>query len=286
MRARANPPRPPRESGIGGGLVQLPLDVYEVRLFLHEADRSGTLIAFRWLDASGDLGLSRPENGFWWSLGTRDQVPALTGSGITLERQEDRLAVTLLGYDAGNPIWYFGSTTLRGSVARVHLMRMVGGSGSFDGLPTAPIAEPGPVIHLQFEAPARAKAWLERPQPGSEHAIELQALELLRLAFAPGRTGTAWRGRWILLRTGGDLARVIALTSGSTVDADSFRLGDDAAFTTLDCRLTDTSGHAMPGSCSLAEAGAVLATFNRVGLDRMVGQDANGEAIEFLRVPD
>ena len=268
------------------GWIQMPLDFYEVRLFLHQADRPAALIAFRVLDASGDIGLSKPENGFWWSVGGRDHVSVLSGSGITLERQEDRLAVTLLGYEAGNPIWYFGSTTLRNSVARVHLMRMLGGSASFDNLSTAPIAEPGPVIHLQFEAPSRAKAWLERPQSGSEHAIELRELEFQRLAFAPGRVGAAWRGRWILLRNGADFARIVALSTETSVDADSFRLGDDAAFTTLDCRITDASGHALPTSCSLSEAGSVLATFNRIGIDRMTGRAADGEQIEFVRVPD
>ncbi len=268
------------------GWTQLPLATWEVRLYLGRAGHGEELVAFAWLDAGGELAAAKPENGFWWSLANPGQAPALAGSGITLERQEERLAISLLGYEAGLPMWYFGSSNLRGSSVRVQLMRMLGGGGLFDGAGSAPLAEAGPVLHLLFESPARARAWLERPQAGSDRAIELQGFGLRRLAFAPGHAADAWRGRWLLAKDDDDVARIFALSGERTSDADSFTLSDAANAITLDCRLAEPGEHAMPAFCALRDGGTVLATFDRIGLDRMLGQSADGDRVELLRLAD
>lgn len=279
LRLLVNPAR-------AAGSATLALGVYQVRIFLRQANDAEEMIAFGLLDASGDGGSVIPENGFWWSVASAQRAQVLPGSGITIERQGENLAITLLGYEAGHPVWYFGSATMRGAVARVNLVRMLGGSEPFGLLSGAPTAQPGPVINLEFLGPAQAKAWLEQPSPASAQALELQELDLLHLAFASGQTGSAWRGQWILVHADSTTARVLTLSSARSSDAETFRLADDVAQTTLDCRVIDLGGHAMPSACSLSEDAGIIAEFDRIGLDRMSGRSLDGTRVQLVRLPN
>lgn len=268
------------------GSATLALSVYQVRMFLRQANDAEELIAFGLLDASGDDGAVIPESGFWWSVARADRAPVLAGSGISIERQGENLATTLLGYEAGQPVWYFGSAIMRGAVARVNLVRMLGGSEPFGLQSGAPSAQPGHVINLEFLGPGQAKAWLEQPSPASPQALELQELDLLHLAFASGHTGSAWRGQWILVHAESTVARVLTLSSARTSDAETFRLADDLAQMTLDCRVIQLGGHSVPSACSLTEYAGVIAEFDRIGLDRMSGRSLDGARVQLARLPN
>lgn len=268
------------------GWTNFPASVYEVRLFLQDGERPAELIGFHWLDANGGSGPVHPENGFWWPMRADSASSVMSGSSITLERQGDRIAVTLLGYERGTPTWYFGSADLLGSTARMHLMRMLGGADAFDPPAEATVAEPGPVLHLHFSSPARAQAWIERPLHGSARAIELQSLALMRLAFVPGRSGEAWRGTWVLVRTDSAEAHLTTLSTARTSDADAFRLADDASGEVLECRYAEPGDDVVPSSCTLSRAGTLLALFDRVGLDRFDGRTPDGAVVRLVRIPD
>ncbi|HNR92465.1 MAG TPA: hypothetical protein PKO41_08570 [Dokdonella sp.] len=268
------------------GWSHLPRDVYAVRLFLAGAGSSGRLIAFRWLDAAAD-NPATPESGFWWSVANqRDGVAELIGSGISLERQGERIAVTLFGYDAGRPEWAFGSGVLRGSVAHVQLMRMRGGNAPFTPGVSAPIAEPGPALHLHFASPAQAEAWIERDLAESDLGIELQPLALARSTFSTARAGSAWQGRWVLIGGVHGDARVMQFNdAASTSDADGFRLLDNSFGAELDCRLDDGPA-AFPRRCTLRIDGRSATHFDRIGLDRLQGRDGEGRVAELIRLPE
>src|SRR5690606_8650105 len=143
---RVNPVR-------ASGLRQMALGVYQVRLFLLEANGSARLAGFRLLRAGADDTSSRPESGFWWSVSTASLAPALAGSGLSIEQQGENLAVTLLSYDGGAPVWYFGSARMPGNIVRVPLLRMVGGDEPFAGPIGSPRAQPGLSLNLQFVGP-------------------------------------------------------------------------------------------------------------------------------------
>lgn len=277
--AQVNPAR-------ASGWSHLPRDVHAVRLYLAEAGGTGRLIAFRWLDAAAE-NPATPENGFWWSVANeRDAVPALTGSGISLERQGERIAVTLFGYDTGRPEWAFGSGVLRGSVAHVQLVRMRGGSAPFAPGVSAPIAEPGPALHLRFASPAHAEAWIERDVAGGDFGIELQPLAFARSPFSAERPGSAWQGRWVLVGGERGEARVVMFNdTASTSDADGFRLLDSLLGAELDCRL-DHGPAAFPRRCTLRIGGQPAAHFDHIGLDRLQGRDGDGQGVELMRLPD
>ena len=276
---RLNPAR-------AAGWTEFPASLHEVRLYLHDGERAAELIGFQWLDSTGESSLVQPENGFWWPSRIDSTTNVMSGSSITLERQGDRVAVTLLGYERGVPTWYFGSADLRRNSAHLHLVRMHGGADAFEAAADATVVEAGPVLHLHFSSPARAEARIERPLQGSGRAIELQALSLMRLAFLSGRAGDAWRGAWVFVRDGATDARIATFSTARTTDADSFSLADDAGSSALDCRYIDSGDDVVPSTCTLSQEGARLATFDRVGLDRLDGRAADGTSVRLLRIPN
>ncbi len=272
---------PAREAG----LRQLALGIYRVRLFLAHDKGSNDLIAFRLLRSGGDDRRSRPESGFWWSVPTANNIPALAGNGLTIEQQGDTLAVTWLSYESGAPAWYFGSQTMPGKTARIALSRMVGGGEAFAGPNSTPAIEPGLAINIEFLTPAHANAWLVRGQPGSTRTIEIQDLNLVRLPFADGNPGKGWRGEWALVVGDTAEARIIDLVTPEMADAETFRVSDRLGSIKLQCRLEDVGSHPVASFCSLTDGASVLADFDQVGLDRLTGQNPDGTPVRLVRLP-
>ena len=272
---------PARETGLN----QLQLGVYQVRLFLRSGSGSNELITFRLLRAgSADAG-PRPESGFWWSIPTLDDTPALTGNGLSIEQQGENLAVTWLSYEGGRPVWYFGSAPMPGSIARVELLRMVGGGEAFSGPNAAPGAEPGLSMNLQFLSPSHASAWLVQHASLDSEAIEVQNLNLARLPFEGGHPGANWQGEWALVIGNASEARILALTQLATADAESFQVSDRLGSVSLQCRLDSVGEHPLPAFCSLSDGASTLADFDQVGLDRLFGLTPDGDPVRLVRLP-
>ena len=267
------------------GRSQLALGVYRVRLFLAHDNGSNQLIAFRLLRSGGEDRRSRPENGFWWSVTTADDIPALPGNGLSIEQQGDTLAVTWLSYESGAPIWYFGSQSMPGRLARIELSRMVGGAEAFSGPNSAPGIEPGLALNIEFLSPAHANAWLVRGQPGSTRSIEIQDLNLVRLPFAAGNPGNDWQGQWALVVGDASEARIIELSTAESADAETFRIRDRLGSINLQCRLEELDGHPVASFCSLTDGASLVADFDQVGRDRLSGQNVDGTPVRLIRLP-
>lgn len=272
---------PAREAGRG----QMALGIYRVRLFLTHDKGSNELIAFRLLRSGGDDRRARPESGFWWSVPTTNDVPALSGNGLSIEQQGDTLAVTWLSYESGGPVWYFGSRKMSGKIAWIAMSRMVGGGEAFAGPNASPGIEPGLALNIEFLSPAHANAWLVREQPGSTRAIEVQDLNLVRLPFAEGHPGKSWQGEWALIIADSTEAKIINLVTLATADAETFRVSDQLGSINLQCRADDVGSHAVASFCTLTDGATVLADFDLVGLDRLVGQDTHGVPVRLVRLP-
>ncbi len=267
------------------GQSQLELGVYAVRLFLQIGDGNSHLVAFRLLRSGGNELASQPESGFWWSVSGADNSPALAGNGLSIEQQGENLAVTWLSYEAGAPVWYFGSAKMLGAVARIELMRMIGGGEPFSGANNAPEAQPGISLNLQFDSPSHAQAWLVRPQSLDSRAIEVEALNLQHLPFKNGHPGASWQGQWVLVIGDATEAKIVDLSKITTADAESFRVSDRLGSIALQCRLDSVGDHPLPGFCSLTDGAQVLGDFDRVGLDRLSGLTPEGERIRLVRLP-
>lgn len=273
---------PAREAG----LPQLALGVYQVRLYLRHGSGSNELIAFRLLLAGAIDARLRPESGFWWSIPTLTDTPALNGNGLSIEQQGENLAVTWLSYEGGRPVWYFGSTPMRGSIAHVELLRMIGGGEAFSGPNTKPGIEPGLSMNLQFLSPSHANAWLVQHAPLGSDAIEVQNLNLSRLPFEGGHPGANWQGEWALVVGNADEARILRLANLATADAESFRVSDKLGSVSLQCRLDSVGEHPLPAFCSLSDGASILADFDQVGFDRLSGLTPDGERVRLVRLPE
>jgi hypothetical protein len=273
---------PARESGRD----RMALGIYQVRLFLEQDDGRTEMVGFRLLQSGGDITLARPESGFWWSVQGTDFAPALSGSGVSIEQQGENIAVSLLSYEAGSPVWYFGSATMPGNIAHVPLLRMVGGDEPFSAPFSSPGAEPGMALNLEFLGPSQANAWLVRPRSEDSPALEIQPLSLMRVPFKEGPAGQHFRGEWVLVVDEARDARVFSLVNLITSDQETFRLVDKLGSVSLQCRSMDAGGHSLPVFCSLTDGASVLADFDRIGLDRLSGLDANGTTVRLVRLPD
>lgn len=266
------------------GLDQFPLGIHEVRIFLSGADGVRELVAFRLLRSGGLDTASRPESGFWWSVDAGHGT-ALGGNGLSIEQQGDRVAVALLSYEAGVPVWFFGSADMPGNIARVPLMRMLGGSEPFSGAAAVPAATPGPALNLHFLGPALARAWLVRPRALTEASIEVETLDLARLPFAEGALDEAWRGEWAMLGDAARSAQVFDFTVSARSDAESFVLRDRNGEIELRCRVDPGAGHPVPSACDLLDGNVPMARFDHNGLDQLSGIDADGQPVRLLRLP-
>lgn len=265
------------------GLEALPANVYRVRVYAR-AGSNDQLVAFSLVDAAPAATAPVPESGFWWTESSDDgQASASVGSGMNIELQDNQMAVSLLGFtETGAPTWYFGSTTLSGSVARIPLVQLGGGDGWFSPLGSRPEAEAGPRLEIDFESPMSARAYLVRSGDDGSDA-QVRTLKFSRSSFSSGAPGTAWAGRWVLVPEDGGNPRLFDFSAPGSRDAENFHLADAASDASLDCRLA--AGAANPETCTLSAAAALVADFDEVGLDRLGGHDANGLPVQLVRVP-
>ena len=262
------------------GLRTLPPGVYRVRVFTGAGTRT-RLAAFALVDTSAPAMAPIPESGFWWTQAGADGMAA-TGTGMSLEFQENQLAASVLGFSAtGAPTWYFGSAPLRGRVARVSLVQLANGEDWFSAVGAQPDVQPGPHLDIEFLSPTRAQAYLVRTD--DEGNVQARSVVLSRSAFATGPAGASWVGRWVLVPEDGGNTRLYDFAAPSNRDAESFRLIDAANDASLDCRLV--AGTQQADVCTLSAAAGVIADFDQVGYDRFSGHGANGAPVQLLRVP-
>jgi len=253
--------------------------VYRLRVY-SDADGTRSLAAFQLVDT--DLSASiEPESGFWWSQASAETGPASSSTGISLESQGDQIAISLYGFaESGSATWYFGSAHVRGRTAVVPLVELANGDPLFSPTGSPPTAQSGPRLEIEFLAPTRARTWLVRQQDGV--GTEVRMLSLSRMRFSPSETSASWNGRWVLVADDETAPRQFEFSTAARQDADAFHLVDGSANASLDCR--SNSAGTLPDLCTLSDGADVLADFDRVGLDRLVGRQANGAAVRLIRV--
>jgi hypothetical protein len=261
------------------GTSLLPGQVYRLRVY-SDAEGTRALAAFRLVD-TGLSARTEPENGFWWSQASADAGPASRSTGISLESQGDQIAISLYGFtDSGSATWYFGSARLQGRTAVVPLLELANGDPLFSPTGSEPTAQPGPRLEIEFLAPTRARAWLIRQHDGVDTAVRM--LSLSRTRFATGDVSASWNGRWIFVTDDEDASRQFEFSTPTRQDADAFHLVDGHGNASLDCR--GSGAGALPDLCTLSVGAEVLADFDRIGLDRLVGRQGNGSGARLIRV--
>jgi hypothetical protein len=253
-----------------------------VRVFLSDG-ASSHLAAFALIDPRASDRAVVPESGFWWSQPGGNR-PASPGTGVAIESQDGRIAAGLLTFDGtGRPSWLFGSAALDRRVAGVTLVRLEGGDEAFSAYGNRPIAQAGPRLEIGFVDATTAKAYLVRDLGAG--GLEVRDFALARTPFATVPPGSAWSGRWVLVRDDDDAASVLDLGDPATRDAESFTLHDSVAGAVLDCRLAADSAAKRVSSCSLNMPGRGTLLFDDIGIDRLAGRDDGGTMAQLVRLP-
>lgn len=232
-----------------------------------------------------------PESGFWWN-------PALSGHGISLDRQGDSVFGGLFSYDAaGRPEWRAFQATLQGGILTADWLGFVNGNCLLCGEPwRAPsVLEDRIPVRIAFDGPAQA--WMRiGPTPGL--ALGLQRFHL-EPAVQSGANGFPvsipdLSGSWVKVDGEGpdaivhaSLVRIERLEDRETPGEVVFGLfeSDGAAPThTLRCSEDPVTAY---GSCGfMFEAGdpgppAYLVPSGDIGTDRI---EIEGLGLTFLRV--
>lgn len=227
----------------------------------------------------------QPESGFWWPEHSLE-LPQdnARGTALTLERQGDLLAASLLTYDSeGQPAWYFGSGRFDGRVAALPMVGMRDGPGLFGGGRRRPTTTEELTLQLEFLSGNRATAWLgwheDRPE---QPRLHLQPVVFTRQALRGPVRSDHFAGAWLLLR--GDGAQRIELAAPQRLDGDHFALPGNEGWT-LVCRQPVAQADSLPESCALRHAEDAEIRLPSVGLERLEGSDGNGAAVSLVRPP-
>jgi hypothetical protein len=258
---------------------------------IHYVVRSSTGLRLRGFELAAMAGADAPapalESGYWWADPGLPNEFAGRGIGINIERQGGILSAVLFGYDeAGDPDWSLGSGSVGAQFSRLGLSRLSEGAG-----PHARYREPRELQSLgamliQPLSPSRARLWLAYLEPTTGD-LSLREIEIVRFGFASS-PASAWAGEWLLAP---------AANAGGEVEARQFTFvalqGGRGEFTLLDatgeialtCAMGGARSDRIPELCSLRLVqGEDLReySFDRIGLRRMEGVDAEGRPVRML----
>lgn len=227
----------------------------------------------------------QPEMGFWWPEHSLE-LPQdnARGTALTLDRQGDMLAASLLTYDnEGRPAWYFGSGRFDGRVAFLPLVGMRDGPGLFGGGRRRPNTTEELMLQLEFSSGNRATAWLGwYEQTPDQPRLHLQQLVFARESLIGPTLPEHWAGAWLMLR--GDHATRVELQQPQRLDAEHFELGDADGWKFV-CHHAATRAQSPPDSCVLSHGSGEDIRLDSVGLEQLDGSDHRGAAVRLVRPP-
>lgn len=230
---------------------------------------------------------SAPENGYWWADPQDGERYAGPGIGLNLERQGKMLSVVLFGYDAeGRPDWSIASGELGDHSASLGLSRLSNGSGP-RGIYQRPksVESLGRVL-LEYDGPAKATFWLVYAEAEGIDLV-LRPLPMVRFSFAQS-TAETWLGQWLLVLPGSVESRPESHSfelSQLRPTASGFALTDASGTVELLCVAEDQTTDRLPDLCQLRIADqAIELDFDRLGLGRLDGIDADGRRVRLLQI--
>lgn len=237
--------------------------------------------------AADDAPAPSLESGYWWADPSAPNQFAGRGIGINLERQGNILSGVLFGYDdAGDPDWSLGSGSVGEHFSRLGLSRLSQGSG-----PYAPYREPRELqalgaMLIEPSSPSRARLWVTYVEPATGD-LSLREIEIVRFGFASS-PASGWAGDWLLVppadAAGHVAARQITFTALQGGRGE-FTLLDASGEVSLTCTANSASGDRIPDLCSLQISdldGDRAFHFDRIGLRRMEGPDAEGRLVRLV----
>lgn len=261
---------------------------YKVRVELIDGDASSSkLLAFALVPVSkaGTLPI-QPESGHW---NVEEEGPyATSGSGVSFSfERQIATAVNISNFYAGDgtPEWYINSGPMNANVLDAPYYLVSGGQSLFEAYkPPRDVNYSGAML-FEFSTPTRGTAWLTQPiGAGLFDGLKLMPISIKRFNYGYGALSKALAGRWVLSSEG------TSALSAQNLEFSAVAGGGNTinSYVSGDFRLNCTANPARPNvlneSCVLTRAGAAVASFDRVGFQRLRGLDSSNKAVSLFRV--
>ena len=240
-----------------------------------------------------------PENGFWWVDEDGLYGQAGRGSGLSIDRQGDKMIVTIQSYTAdGQPVWYFAEGMVKNGVFRADYHQIAGGSPLYAvGNSPRQVHKVGHLI-LTFDNQRQGTLWLlpdfvHLPEQG----IAVFPVSIRRYLTSGSTPSEMLQGTWLLAGTtdttddGRPEPRQLVFGQGRFLkDAKVQGQGKTLLmeFVAADKRVLRCQSGADKSlrQCTLlSPLGKALAIFDDVGVDRLRGRWlASGQPVSLMRV--
>ena len=259
---------------------------YKVRIELIEGAQS-KLLSFALVPVSkaGSAPI-QPESGHW---NVEEEGPyATSGSGVSFSfERQGNTAVNISNFYGkdGTPEWYINSGPMNRNVLDAPFYTVRGGQSLFEAYKPPGEVEYSGALVFEFSSPTRGTAWLTQPTgAGLLDGLKLMPISIKRFNYGYGSINKALAGRWVLSSEGSsDVAaqnlEFVAITdTGNTLN--SYASGEFR----LNCTANAARPNTLNESCVLTRAGATVASFDRVGFQRLRGLDTAGKAVSLFRI--
>ncbi len=240
-----------------------------------------------------------PENGFWWVDEAGLYGQAGRGSGLSIDRQGDKMIVTIQSYGAdGQPVWYFAEGIVKNGVFRADYHQIAGGSPLYAmGNSPRQVHKVGHLI-LTFDNQRQGTLWLlpdfvHLPEQG----IPVFPVSIRRYLTSGSSPSETLQGTWLLAGTaeitkdGRPEPRQLVFGKGrfqkgaKTQGQGETSLMEFVATDKRVLRCQLGADKSLRHCTLLSPLGKALAMFEDVGVDRLRGRWlASGQPVSLMRV--
>jgi hypothetical protein len=214
---------------------------------------------------------------------------ATSGSGVNfnIERQGENVVVLPNFYDGkGEPRWYFAAGQQVGNSLIADLYDISGGQALFSAYKPPSTVQPIGTLHLEFLTPSRATVWLQQPiDSGLLDGLKIMPISISRFNYGFGERGSQLGGKWVFASevSGGVDSQVLdfaPIANAQTGQTASYQAGEFR----LNCTGNAATPNSLPNSCALLRGSLQVGVLDRVGYQRLRGQDSSGRGISLFRI--
>jgi hypothetical protein len=224
----------------------------------------------------------RPESGAWTGDAAGRFPSSGSGTGFSLELQNDVMLVNLSVYDRdGRPRWLLASGKMQGNVFNGELSQVNNGQELLGPYKMPSVQFAIADIAIDFVSPTEATVYsFGRPEQSFQPEI-LTRSTFTRLNFGHGDNKRGLAGKWVYV-----LDNKIAQSEPLELQA----TGDNGAYLNIGgvfALLCDAQvrGQLLPQACQLRKLNVLQeAVFDQVSYNRLRGKNSQGQAVSLIRL--
>lgn len=259
---------------------------YKVYYELLGEGEPNRLLGFNLVSVTGPDSFDfRPDAGNWVAEPGGRYATSGSGVSIALERQGPAMVAVTNFYDSvGKAEWLFGAGSYASGTAKLDLTRVSGGQALFEDYRTPQAYEQVGRLLIEFTSPAQATAWFVEPEgPGMLDHHKLMPVSIIPFRSLMENTTDVYVGNFVFSTAG--------QATASSYNMERIRFGahnmvgsaDVAQGVQLRCTVDPDRDKTLPSRCELYREGELLASFDLVGHDMMIGSDRQGRQVRMTR---